>query len=116
MDKDRKKKIIILFFFALFSVSIVAIAFFVLCNKKSNHKTLIDYSPKNAIFFLEINLSGKNLKNFLNKGNATETVLEKFFSAVVLGFWVAYWLALEYKIDPTPIKTIEEFKRRLDED
>ncbi|PIR05375.1 hypothetical protein COV56_03125 [Candidatus Kuenenbacteria bacterium CG11_big_fil_rev_8_21_14_0_20_37_9] len=78
MDKDRKKKIIILFFFALFSVSIVAIAFFVLCNKKSNHKTLIDYSPKNAIFFLEINLSGKNLKNFLNKGNATETVLEKF--------------------------------------
>ncbi|PIP21994.1 MAG: bifunctional phosphoglucose/phosphomannose isomerase [Candidatus Nealsonbacteria bacterium CG23_combo_of_CG06-09_8_20_14_all_39_25] len=45
-----------------------------------------------------------------------ETVLEKFFSAVVLGFWVAYWLALEYKIDPTPIKTIEEFKRRLDED
>jgi len=42
-----------------------------------------------------------------------ETMLEKIFSTVILGFWTAYWLALEYKIDPTPVKAIEEFKRRL---
>ena len=40
-------------------------------------------------------------------------MLEKIFSTVILGFWTAYWLALEYKIDPTPIKAIEELKRKL---
>ena len=44
-----------------------------------------------------------------------ETLLEKIFSTVILGFWTAYWLALEYKIDPTPIKAIEELKRKLAE-
>ena len=44
---------------------------------------------------------------------AGKTMLEKIFSTVILGFWTAYWLALEYKVDPTPIKAIEELKRRL---
>jgi len=39
--------------------------------------------------------------------------VRKIFSTVILGFWTAYWLALKYKVDPTPVKTIEEFKRRL---
>ncbi len=39
--------------------------------------------------------------------------LEKIFSTVILGFWTSYWLALEYKVDPTPVKTIDELKRRL---
>ena len=42
-----------------------------------------------------------------------KTMLEKIFSTVILGFWAAYWLALEYKVDPTPVKTIEEFKQKL---
>ncbi len=42
-----------------------------------------------------------------------KTMLEKIFSAALLGFWTAYWLALKYKIDPTSIKIIKEFKRRL---
>jgi len=45
-----------------------------------------------------------------------KTLLEKIFSTIVLGFWTAYWLALEYKIDPTSIKAIDELKRRLKED
>lgn len=40
-------------------------------------------------------------------------MLEKIFSTVALGFWTAYWLALEYGVDPTEIKIIEEFKKRL---
>ena len=44
---------------------------------------------------------------------AGKTMLEKVFSSIILGFWTAYWLALKYKVDPTPVKTIEEFKRRL---
>ncbi len=42
-----------------------------------------------------------------------KTELEKFFSTVILGFWTSFWLALEYQTDPTPVKAIEEFKRRL---
>ena len=42
-----------------------------------------------------------------------EAFLEKIFSTIILGFWTAYWLALEYKVDPTPVKQVEEFKRRL---
>lgn len=44
-----------------------------------------------------------------------ETLLEKIFSTIILGFWTAYHLALLYKIDPTPIKQIEELKRKLKE-
>jgi glucose/mannose-6-phosphate isomerase len=42
-----------------------------------------------------------------------KTMLEKIFSTALLGFWTAFWLALAYKIDPTPVKTIDEFKKRL---
>jgi len=42
-----------------------------------------------------------------------KTFLEKIFSTIILGFWTAYWLALEYKVDPTPSGQIAEFKRRL---
>ena len=44
-----------------------------------------------------------------------ETMLEKIFSTTLLGFWTAYWSALKYKIDPTSIEIIKEFKRRLAE-
>lgn len=42
-----------------------------------------------------------------------EGILEKFFSSTVLGFWTSYHLALLYKVNPTEIKIIEEFKKRL---
>jgi glucose/mannose-6-phosphate isomerase len=45
-----------------------------------------------------------------------KTILEKIFSTIILGFWTSYWLALEYKIDPTPVKAIEELKKRLKEE
>ena len=41
--------------------------------------------------------------------------LEKLFSTVLLGFWTSYELAMDYGVDPTPVKTIEELKRRLKE-
>ena len=42
-----------------------------------------------------------------------KTLLEKLFSTIILGFWTSFWLAMEYKIDPTQIKPIDEFKRKL---
>lgn len=39
----------------------------------------------------------------------------KIFSSLLLGDWTSYYLALEYKIDPTPVKTVEEFKKMMQE-
>ncbi|MFH1589306.1 MAG: bifunctional phosphoglucose/phosphomannose isomerase [archaeon] len=44
------------------------------------------------------------------KGN---TLLTKLFSAIHMGDWVSYFLALRYMIDPTPVAVIEEFKKEL---
>lgn len=40
-------------------------------------------------------------------------MLEKMFSALILGDWTSYYLALEYGQDPLPVKIVEEFKQRL---
>ncbi|MFH1894812.1 MAG: bifunctional phosphoglucose/phosphomannose isomerase, partial [Patescibacteria group bacterium] len=42
---------------------------------------------------------------------AGKTMMEKIFSSTILGFWTSYHLALLYKVDPTEIKTIDEFKK-----
>lgn len=39
-----------------------------------------------------------------------KTTLEKIFSTNVLADWASYYLALEYKQDPTPVAMVEEFK------
>ena len=36
--------------------------------------------------------------------------LFKIFSNTLLGDWTSYYLALEYKTDPTPVEIVEEFK------
>lgn len=37
------------------------------------------------------------------------------FSALLLGDWTSYYLALEYKVDPTPVEMVEEFKKLMAE-
>lgn len=39
--------------------------------------------------------------------------LARLFSVIYLGDWVSYYLALLYKIDPTPVAVIESLKKRL---
>lgn len=40
-------------------------------------------------------------------------VLTKVFSNYILANWTSYYLAMEYETDPSPVKTIEEFKKKL---
>jgi len=42
-----------------------------------------------------------------------KTKLEKIFSTLLLGDWVSYYLAIAYNQDPTPVKIVENFKKRL---
>ncbi len=44
---------------------------------------------------------------------AGKNMIEKIFSSIILGFWTSFWLAMEYKVDPTEIKTVDEFKKQL---
>ncbi len=61
-----------------------------------------DLIEKEGVKVEFIDMKGKNM-------------MEKIFSSIVLGFWTSFWLAMEYKVDPTEIKTVDEFKRRLAE-
>jgi glucose/mannose-6-phosphate isomerase len=38
---------------------------------------------------------------------------EKIFSTLILGYWISYYLALEYGQDPTPVAMVEKFKKLL---
>lgn len=43
------------------------------------------------------------------------TMLEEMLSAIILGDWVSYYLAILRGVDPTPVKLISEFKIKHDE-
>lgn len=43
------------------------------------------------------------------------SLIFKIFSTLLLGDWASYYLALERGQDPTPVKMVEEFKKRLKE-
>ncbi len=59
-----------------------------------------DLIEKEGVKVEFIDMTGKNM-------------MEKIFSSIILGFWTSFWLAMEYKVDPTEIKTVDEFKKRL---
>lgn len=40
-------------------------------------------------------------------------IFEKVFASLCLGDWVSYYLALEYKTDPTPVEMVEKFKKLI---
>jgi len=39
--------------------------------------------------------------------------LMKIFTAIYMGYWTSYFLALKYGTDPTPVDMVEEFKKRI---
>lgn len=42
-----------------------------------------------------------------------ENKIYKIFSSIILGDWASYYLALLHNVDPTPVKIIEEFKKKI---
>jgi glucose/mannose-6-phosphate isomerase len=90
-------------------------------NKKNNYFYIIILRDKNDCL--------RNLKRMELFANLVKTkrinvdfinikeggILFKIFSTLVLGDWISYYLALEYKIDPAPVKIVEEFKKKLNE-
>lgn len=96
-----------------------------------NHNELVGYTNKIGSFCTII-LVDKDDNPFIKKRFfATKSSIEKLggecilletmgsnrasriFSALHLGDWVSYYLALEYGIDPQPVEVIENFKKEL---
>ncbi len=57
-------------------------------------------------------MQSKGIPVLLLKVSGTSR-LARIFSTALLGSYVGYYLALEYEIDPTPIKMVEDFKKKM---
>jgi glucose/mannose-6-phosphate isomerase len=96
-----------------------------------NHNEMVGFTKLQGKFYV-INLRDKkdhprNLKRFKvtsqilkNYGVGSTTVdmpegdiLYKIFATLQIGCWSSYYLALEYKIDPTPVEMVEKLKKML---
>lgn len=96
-----------------------------------NHNEMVGFTNPQAKFiviFLTSNGDSASIKKrmettsklYAAKGLKTEhfeikgkNFLEKLFYGLALGDWVSYYLALEYKQDPTPVDMVEELKAKL---
>jgi len=53
------------------------------------------------------------VKKVIEVESAGESVLARIYSLIYIGDYVSYYLALEYGIDPTPVKVIDYLKQEL---
>ena len=64
-----------------------------------------------------INLTAKILKQQGLKGEIInlqgKTFLKKIFNSILLAYWASFYLAKIYKVDPIPVKLVEDFKKQL---
>jgi glucose/mannose-6-phosphate isomerase len=59
-------------------------------------------------------LEQRGIKPRMVNGEGAD-LLSQMMSALFIGDWASYYLAVLYEIDPTPVKTIDYLKRRLSE-
>ena len=95
-----------------------------------NHEEMSSYETPKAKFHVvmireerchrQIAKRFKLTKDIISKKAGTTEIVVKgsshllnIFSAMYIGFWAAYFLALKYGVDPSPTKLQEEFKKKL---
>ena len=59
------------------------------------------------------NLIEGKVKKVIEVESAGESLLARIYSLIYIGDYVSYYLALEYGIDPTPVKVIDYLKQEL---
>ncbi len=69
--------------------------------------------PKNAkrMDVTKEMLQGKG--NFIDVDLKGETLLQQLSYALVMGYWVSYYVALANHVDPTPVDMVEDFKAKM---
>jgi len=82
---------------------------FLTIQDENDHKGV---QKRMKLFFNLAKEKGTDVDIIQIKGKNT---LDKMWNCLVLADWVTYYLALEYGQDPTPVKIVEEFKKKLKE-
>lgn len=96
-----------------------------------NHNEMVGYTLPQGKFHIITLLDKKdhpqNIKrmhvtaNLLKKKGIANTIIEMqdsnifntIFTTLLLGDWTSYYLALEYRQDPTPVAMVEDLKKQL---
>lgn len=96
-----------------------------------NHNEMVGFTNPQAKFFIimlkDIKDNPKNLKRYdstaelLREKGIESTIINmdgddvfsKMFLSITLSDWTSYYLALEYKQDPTPVDMVEKLKKIL---
>lgn len=95
-----------------------------------NHNEMMGYTTPKANFYVimireddchrRVAKRFKITKNIIaDKAGTTEIVIKgkcqlvKLFTSIYIGLWTAYFLALKYGTDPTPVELVEELKKKL---
>ncbi len=81
--------------------------YFIIIKDKDDHER---NQKRMDLFTSLLQKKGPKIHFIEVRGNS---MLYKVFSALLLGDWVSYFLALDKKIDPTPVQMVEEFKELL---
>ncbi len=72
------------------------------------------YYPRNQkrmnLTFTEFMVAGLCTDKIMVQGR---NLLEEIWTAILLGDFFSYYLAMAYKMDPTPVETLENFKRNM---
>jgi glucose/mannose-6-phosphate isomerase len=97
-----------------------------------NHNEMVGFQKKQEQFYLLIlkdqddterikkrmDLTKKLLEKKGLKGEIIEfqeqTLLKRVFSGILFSYWISYYLALLYNIDPEPVELVEEFKKLME--
>ena len=94
-----------------------------------NHNEICGYTNLNGDFYIILIKDQKDTKKINKRFDTFQkvtknipkqtisltgtSVLNRYFSAILMGFFVSYKLALIHKTDPTPVHIIENFKADL---
>ncbi|HOK35352.1 MAG TPA: bifunctional phosphoglucose/phosphomannose isomerase [Candidatus Pacearchaeota archaeon] len=63
-------------------------------------KTLTEIFQEKEVESIFVEIKGKN-------------IFEKVFKSILVADWASYWFAIFQGIDPSPVKLVEEFKKRM---
>jgi len=96
-----------------------------------NHNEMVGWTNLKGDYFVIILKDDEDYERIKKRMDITKTILKqkgvpvkeimftgtsslnKIFSAIYIGDWTSYFLALQYKTDPTPVKMVEDFKKQL---
>ncbi len=96
-----------------------------------NHNEFVGYTNPQGEFYIILLRDSCDHERNLKRYDVTEKILKEngisvevvkmpegtlfyhIFATLALGDWMSYYLALEYKQDPTPVDWVEDFKKEL---